>query len=416
MKKRRRLGILTVFTIILMCFFYRFILNGKNDYDEHYRFAFDLLKLRELPLKEFLIQTEFSHILAYPLWHAGFLFVYYIIRGILHILSLPIGMEEIYSFSAAVVCAACVICTYVIVQKIFARYFVKKQNSKIIFLAMAVMFVGPLYLPGVFSGYYVGPRTCSIWHNPTYLIVKPFAVLIFFLYYEIFKEYAKAGEASSKKINRQLFLVSVVLFISAIAKPNFYQIFLPGLVLYCLIELIRSRGRSFFFLVKIALSVVPVTITGLIQIVALNTSSQESGIGIGFLRVWTHWTPHWFIALIISVTFPIGVMLLLKKDVIRDKMVLLALSTFMSGMLQYMFLFIKKAPFAGDFGWGFNLAIFLFFIVSIIKFENMELPKGKRGSVLYNICKVVFALHFICGIIYFYDIFKYLEFMNPLSF
>lgn len=413
MKKILRPGLLAVFITILMCFFYRFIMYGTNDFDEHYRFAFELLRLRELSLKEFLTRVEYSHILAYPLWHVGFLVIFYSIQGVLQIFSVSIDMRAICSFSASVICTACVVCTFIIVQKLFARYFVKKQDKKISILAMMVMFVGPLYLPGMFSGYYVGTRTGSIWHNPTYLIVKPFALLIFFLYYEIFKEFAKDTEGSKKEINKRLLLASVLLLISSVAKPSFYQMFLPGLVLYCLIELVRSRGKSFFFLLKIALSVIPVTIVGIVQIFALSTSSQDGSIGIGFLKVWAHWTPYWYIALIISLAFPIGVMFLMKQRIVGEQMFCLALCTFVSGAFQYMFLYIQKDPFAGDFGWGFNLAVFILFIVSVISFENLK--SAKENNILYPLCKIIFVLHFIFGILYFYDIFRYLEYMNPLS-
>lgn len=416
--KKQRLNnciVITTLGVIFFVFYYFFAKYGigYHDFRAHAVFANELTRLGSQSIQSFIETTNNSHILAYPGWHICFLAVAYVLSFINSMIGGLISDLNIYAVAVALVNTFFLICTFFIVREIFMHKVSLKSYRKATTFSIMMLFVGPLYVPGLFEGYYLGPRTGNIWHNPTYLIIKPMAVLIFFLYADIFEEHA---ENNKRKENKKLILGGVLLCVSAILKPSFFQMFLPALFVFCLFELIQKKGKNFWFLVKIGFSVVPVTIIAICQIIILGGSSGGgSGISIGFLRVWGARTSYWYIALILSLAFPIYILIMNRKKMLTHYWGKLGIVSLISGMFQYMFLYVTKAPEAGDFGWGFALSIFLIFVVSVICLEKW---RCEAGTVSWKVkcAYVLLCLHFLFGIIYFYDIFKYLRYTLPLQF
>lgn len=413
MDKRTR-NILTIIMIGMLFFIFYYVFAkygiGHHDFRAHAQFAGELCNLGSEGVKSFIKTTKNSHILSYPGWHICFLAVFLLLSLANSIVGNIASDLSLYALSVAFVNAVILVVTFAVVRKIL-EYRVPIINYwRRTGLAFALLFVGPLYIPGIFDGYYMGPRTGNIWHNPTYLIVKPFAVLIFFLYIDIFKNFK---DNNRTKENKRLVLAGILLCVSAVLKPSFYQMFLPALFCFCLVELIKEHGKNLGFLVKIGLSVVPVTILAVFQIFVLSGSSEGgTGIGIEFLKVWGSRTPYWYIALLLSLVFPLFIFIADKKFFMcyEGK---IALAALLSGMIQYMFLYVTKAPKAGDFGWGFALSIFLLFLVSVIRLEQWKkIPEINLWKI--KCAYFILSLHTIFGIIWFYDIFKYLRYTLPL--
>lgn len=416
MKKRVNDGIVFVILCgIFFTFYYVFAKYGigYHDFRAHAIFAGELMKLGSESIQSFIETTNNSHILAYPGWHICFLAAASVLAFINSVIGGMVSDLSIYALAVAVVNTLLLLCTFFLIRNIFMRRVPLQSYRRGTILAAVMLFVGPLYIPGIFEGYYLGPRTGNIWHNPTYLIIKPMAVLIFFLYADIFEEHA---ENNKRKENKKLILGGVLLCVSAILKPSFFQMFLPALFVFCLFELIQKKGKNFWFLVKNGFSVVPVTIIAICQMIILGGSSGGgSGISIGFLRVWGARTSYWYIALILSLAFPIYILIMNRKKMLTHYWGKLGIVSLISGMFQYMFLYVTKAPEAGDFGWGFALSIFLIFVVSVICLEKW---RCEAGIVSWKVkcAYVLLCLHFLFGIIYFYDIFKYLRYTLPLQF
>lgn len=386
---------------------------GHHDFRAHAAFANELTRLASESLQSFLETTKNSHILAYPGWHICYLATASIISGMSSIIGAVISNQNIYALSVASVNTVILLCTFFLTRKIFERRIPLKNYWRRTILSVVLLFVGPLYIPGLFDSYYLGLKTGNIWHNPTYLIVRPMAVLIFFLYIDIFEDY-RQGKRNTE--NKKLILAGIFLCVSAVLKPSFFQMFLPALFVYCLVELIQKKGKNFGFLIKIGLSVVPVTLIGIFQITILGGSSGGgSGIGVEFLRVWGVRTNYWYIALPLSLAFPIFIFIVKRKEIFHRYTGRLGLASLLSGLLQYMFLYVTKAPKAGDFGWGLALSIFLVFFISMIELERWRQKSGFTSKTI-KCAYILLGLHFFLGIFYFYDIFKYLRYTLPLQF
>lgn len=415
-KKRLKIITALVLGVLFFCFYYFYAKNGihHHDFMAHSIFAKELSKLGEITFGEFLAGTKNAHILAYPGWHLGYLFIWNLLSSS-NIFLEESGETIIYALSVSAINTICLLVTFIVVEKIFSKYLEEgKTTGKTILFSLMMMFAGPLYVPGIFSGYYLGPKTGNIWHNPTYLIIKPLAIWIFFLYAELFEKY-RDRKNTGHEPNKKLVMGSILLCISAFLKPSFFQMFLPGLFVYCVIELVLRRGENFLLLFKIGVSVVPVTIIGIMQMVILGGSSGEGGgIGIGFLRVWGTRTPYWYIALLFSLAFPIFVFIVYKKKIFSYDISRLGICALFSGLLQYMFLYVTKYPEAGDFGWGFSLSIFIIFMVSIINME--KLSKAEKKWVKWRVGEILLFSHVLFGCIYFLNIFKYFDYILPLKF
>lgn len=415
---KKRVNDCIVFVIlcgIFFTFYYVFAKYGigYHDFRAHAIFAGELTKLGSESIQSFIETTNNSHILAYPGWHICFLAAASVLAFINSVMGGIVSDLNIYALAVAIVNTLLLFCTYLVVRNIFMRRVPLQSNWRGTILAILMLFVGPLYIPGIFEGYYLGPRTGNIWHNPTYLIIKPMAVLIFFLYADIFK-----GHAENNKIkeNKKLIAAGALLCVSAFLKPSFFQMFLPALFVFCLFELIQKKGKNFWFLVSIGCSVVPVTVIAVFQMIILGGSSGGgSGISVGFLRVWGARTPYWYIALVLSLAFPIYIFIMNRKIMLTHYWGKLGIFSLISGMFQYMFLYVTKAPEAGDFGWGFALSIFLIFVVSVIGLEKWRCEAGGVSRKI-KCAYALLGLHFLFGIIYFYDIFKYLRYTLPLQF
>ena len=406
--------VISILVVLFFAFYYIFAKRGigHHDFRGHAIFAGEMVRIFTEPLQTFIETTQNSHILAYPGWHIFFILVATALSGISKIIGMEISGLTVFGMSVAVVNTAFLLGLFIIIRRILAMYIPQQSYWRSTLLSAALLFVGPIYVPVLFDSYYFGLKTGSIWHNPTYLAVKPVAVLIFFMYVDIFNSYKKNKKRTE---NKKLILAGALLCISAVLKPSFFQMFLPALFFYCLFELLKNRGKNFSFLFKIGLSVVPVTLIGIFQIIILGGSSGGgSGISIGFLKVWSMRTPYWYIALILSLAFPLFVFAMRWRHVLNSYAGRLGIAALLSGMLQYMCLYVTKAPDFGDFGWGFALAIFLTFIVAVIHLERWRREQDVKKSGL-KCAYILLGLHILCGLVYFYDIFKYLEYTLPLQ-
>ena len=140
--------------------------------------------------------------------------------------------------------------------------------------------------------YYLGQGSPNIWHNPTNIAVKGFAVLCFGLVIYIL-ESAK----TDKELLWTYIILSVLLVLSALAKPSFFQGIVPGLGLYFIFALIAKGFKTQIkrFLL-IALSFVPSACVIGFQFVCSffiqGNIGEGNGIGIEFGRVLHNWSPH----------------------------------------------------------------------------------------------------------------------------
>lgn len=144
----------------------------------------------------------------YFMWHI-------LIKLVSKILYIP--ME----YAVAIVSALINVLIYCFINKIMKIYYVEKSEL----ISFILLLVGPLYIPWYNEKIYLGQGTPNIWHNPTSLVVKPFAICCFFMVLKLLASIQQKIEIKRK----QYITLSILIFLSVLAKPSFIQGFIPGL-------------------------------------------------------------------------------------------------------------------------------------------------------------------------------------------
>ncbi len=151
------------------------------------------------------------------------------------------------------------------IQIHFIRSFIiKARESYVIVMGSAISFVWPIVVSGVVAigsdtdyisvirNAFLTSGTANPFHNLTSLCVKPFALLCVYIFYKII-------DSRGKRENRLSFLLGLVFFLSALAKPNFYQVFAPAGTIITICYFLFHRNEL-IKCIKIAVSFIPSTI------------------------------------------------------------------------------------------------------------------------------------------------------------
>ena len=388
--------------------FYRTAITATGDLIFHARTANTLGLLRSMPLSEYIETVEFSHILGYPAWH----FVCKVITEILG-LFLPTGTEEglnlVLSVAASATNTFFLLITFGLYIVIFRHFFRGKNRGWLAAAAAcAMIFAGPLYCKLINPLYYWGQDSVAIWHNPTYLAVEPLALICFFLYWKMVQD----GRMEWKRFA----LFGFLMLLSGLFKPSFYQMFIPALVIFCVADTLYTRFERFRFSLCTAVSVVPAGLLALAQMNILSSAdaqiNEANGIAVGLFEVLGYYSPHPLLSTVLTLGFPLVMIVICRRELLKNKMLMLAVCAVLSGFSQYALLYKQVNTYAGDFGWGYSLSLVLIFTVGLILLNNLWQTRERKGSLYAALG--VFALHVLFGLLYYKEILVNLNLYGPL--
>lgn len=414
-----KMGVIVLLSLLMFMFFLYFfytyiqgwrLSNVKDDFILHIDMALYLVECIKngSGAVGFVETAPFPWIISYPVWHLSVYVVYAFLYR-----NLPgAEMEKLLDISAGGVSSVCLVITWLVVT----FFLLEKQNIKIRIrtvlwisvLGISLLFVGPLDASKILGDYYLGAYSGNLWHNSTYLIMRPVGLMTFLAYSRLITN----TEAAAK----EYILGSFLLATSAVLKPNFYQSFLPGLAMYCIISFLKEkRYYIFYHYLKIAFSCLPVCFVAIIQY-TFSLGEDRGGIGVGFLYVWKHYTENWIFSLVVSIAFPACIYII---AVIKQKWNVqmgLSLAMFISALTQYMIFYVKAGPFAGDFSWGVGMAIFIGFVIAVKELYNsliaIEVNRGYR--LLEYGCFFLYSIHLWYGIVYFFRVWTDRAIQAPL--
>lgn len=261
----------------------------------------------------------------------------------------------------AVFLTAIEIATIVVSEQFLRRLLPEARPEAVFVLALALNFVGAVYLPVISPHFTKGVSIANVLHNPTYLGMRlaSLAALWSFL------RFVGVLESKNKVLDWVLF--SVFLIMSASIKPSFVIVFGPVVVVYCIIALVREGVGTLKR--SLALSVPFFIILGILfyQYTILFTEVPSSGIGFGFAVVWRYTDPHFPLGLFQSYLFPIVVLLGCWKNGKHDFNYILSLAMFVVALC--IFLFVNETGprmYHGNFGWSLKFAVYYLFMTSIV--------------------------------------------------
>lgn len=281
--------------------------------------------------------------------------------------------------------------TFVVMTKCMQKYYHLAERVSVC-LAIINMFIGPLFIPCISQNYYLGQFTANPWHNPTILMIKPLAMVTFFLYCHLVQERSICDD--SKKQNILFVVFALCLLFGAWMKPSFYQAFVPALFVFCIIDLIKTKGASLKFDIKTGFAVLPVCILAIMQYIVLF-NNDGNGIIWAPGSVWKSFSDNAGLSFLLSMAFPLLVLIVSKGKVLKNVDGLLSLLFFLTSFGMFACLSFAENGDNGDFLWAVYLSVLILFIV----FEKYLLEFGKGVKLAGG--SVLLGMHFVCGVLYF---------------
>lgn len=393
-ERQERLGIALTCMLGTLLFFMSFWLAYHQltdlpsaDLQGHLRFAKELTKV-----------TVFRELLTGDdrMWH--------LLVKVLHWL----GMS--WNYAGAGATAAAITAAYAVFCALLRRELPHLNRLAVPVGALTLCLVGPIYMPWYSETIYRGQDSPNIWHSPTQIMVRPFALLAFYLTVRIYRRwraaegypqraYASRGEAA---------LCTALITLSVWGKPCYFQVIVPALGVLLLIDLVRSRGKSFLFAVKMAAAYVPgALLTAMKFFESFFVESETSGIGmeIAPFAVWSHNSNSILISVLLLLAFPLFVILIDWKRFFRSVQGQLALLTLaMGAAMKALLAEIGSRRYHGNFGWGYIMAVVIVWFVTFCHFLDLmtgDRLTGRRYRVAAWVGWTLLALHLLSGIVYY---------------
>lgn len=297
----------------------------------------------------------------------------------------------------------CFIITYFCLRLIF-----NNNHLKSIIITWILFLIGPIFLPFFSSYIYLGQGSPNIYHNPTFIAQKPFSILVFLLTYFYIQ---KNKPISIKKI----IILSFLLLISILIKPNFSITFIPTLFFYIFIT---SKDR---FNIKRYLNVILIIIPSIILLLLqfcftykTNINTTSSSIMISYMTVWKHFSPNPYISLFLGILFPFSIIISRFKVIKKKPFFLISIIYFLFSLIQ-MALFAEKGPrlFAGNFFWSYYMGLFFLYLVTLQEYI-LWIYKLRKNNILNKLAfftsSIILVLHLVSGIYYLSRIFTGLSY------
>ena len=241
----------------------------------------------------------------------------------------------------------------------------------------------PFYVREAHYQRYIGYQSASIWHNSTYICMKFCGVLVMILYLILEEKYR-----TGLSVREWLLLAGAFVLVNAV-KPSFSMVFMPVMAIYLLIDLFRKV--PFFRVVLFGLTVIPSLLVILWQNMVLFGDETGNGIEIRFGYTLTLHGTHTKVTLLLSVAFPLFVLLFMWKELFRDKWYLFSWIVWGVALVQVAFLSESGTRARdGNFMWGYSIGIFLILIWSVVKL--LEMLRSPRGIFQHKYVRIPFAV------------------------
>lgn len=244
----------------------------------------------------------------------------------------------------------------------------------------------------------MGIYTPNPFWNATYMATRPFAIICFFEAAKVLGRYEK--EFSWKGC--MPFAVS--LFLTTLAKPSYTLVVVPLMALILLVQLWKSRGKSFCNAFRLCVTMLPTGIALLYQysgvFTGINVKGEETGIGIAFAKVWSNYSSNIPLSILMGMALPIGVLVLNHKEFLKSRLYRFAWWNYLAGMLMFLLLYEKGFRMLhANFSWGYMHGMFAVFFITLILVIKNTIQWWKSVKVVFVAAEwAVLLYHLVCGI------------------
>lgn len=269
-------------------------------------------------------------------------------------------------------------------------------------------------LLGTYLHYYRGSfHFSNVYHNPTVLLLRPFALGLFWL---LLLVQELNQNVSRTKFWGYLFLAITLVVCNAIAKPSFLIVILPitGIVwLRTLYQQNWVAAKLLFFGILVPCVVILLTQYGLSYY--LQVGRVKASIGLSPFSMMKHVFGTFgtgMIALLGATLFPLTVMVFFTKRSLSSSCFLTALATTLVAFTwAILFAEFKDEALhtAGNFFWSIQIALFILFVttIRIIIEELSSRHFTKRVLVIAFVPIVALCGHLYMGAAWYVDTLNY---------
>lgn len=354
--------------------------GGASDHNEHIRFAVETLE-NQTP--------SVSHFLYHLLLILG-----QFIPGVDFYLSAKIVVTLSFSILSVIV--------YLIIRASIDRVASLKSSIFAFLISFSLLIVSPISLFTMAEGnYYRGYIGISIYHNPTIILLKPLAIMVFLFTVKVFDERKNLKDYGSYLV------AGIVTILSILVKPSYSIALLPGLGLLVVYRLYKKRFINWRFLI-FAVIVPSMMVLGWQYYYAFATM-VESKIMIAPFELYESLSGDmsWlFPKFILSIAFPLSVYMTDFYNARRDGWLNFSWMVFFVGMF-YTYFLVQSGPEmrAGNFWWSGEIALFMLCLLSMRNFIQGVGGVFSSGSAKHRIkvsfVVAIFGLHLISGILFY---------------
>lgn len=316
-----------------------------------------------------------------------------------------LGVSMVYA--GCLVTAGAVEAAYVIYNLLFKEMLRWLDQRPIPFASLTLCLVSAIYMPWYTVHIYRAHGSPNIWHNPTQLMVRPFALIAFWMTVRIYRRLRK-GEGWPKRAfesKGEIVAYAFVLMLTVWAKPCFAQAFIPGLAILMIVDLVRSRGKAFPFCFRVACAYIPAVALMLMNFVSNFGSDSGNGIEIAFLDVWTHSTSNIPLSVLLLFAFPLFVFIVDWRRLLSSVEGQLSLSNLAVAVVMKATLAeTGSRRYHGNLTWSYGLAaVFIWFLAmrSFLELMFGNRLTGRKYTVVAVVGWTLLALHLFTGVLYY---------------
>ncbi len=286
--------------------------------------------------------------------------------------------------------------------KAFNKHFKGEVNDNVLYaVSFFANFTMGFYLKAANKQHYIGYENANMWHNSTYVFMRLFAVLTIIVFLRLYSSY-------KEKVNmKDFFLFTLLLTLTTGFKASFLTVFAPLLAIILLIDLIK--GTKFKNVFIMALSVVLPIGVMILQSIVMSGTNGSNGYTISPFTALAMRGDHPKATLILSVLFPLVVLFTHIKDFYKDKLYFGTLIMWVVSFLEvFLFLETGERNLDSNFFWGYSIALFFVFLVSMYVCIKDYLKNKLKISakIILSLETVILLWHVYSGVWYYVLLFS----------
>lgn len=409
MEKEKSDTLFIIFGGILLSFFtYTSILNQMQSGGDYYSHTYSFLPLFA---KGSLLRGWMT--VPYCMWHLTIIFLN-------RVLLIPIECSAAYTGCLYTLFAYFVICW--MIRKVTEAAGSTESDTRTGFIAFGMCMAQPFYFHWLDAGgRYYGPFSMNPIESPTYICMRGFSLVCFCLVCDIWgrqknENYHGIFFRVENGLKRYYIYLAVMLFLSAMAKPTFAEMFIPAVGFIMLGEWLTrikrkdNSAKSYFqHCLTTLLCAVPTLLYILLQFLAYfiwgGSYGGEGGtVGITkWLEVWHMFTENVALSVVLGLAFPLFMILINGAYFVKSDCGRLSLVAYGIAFLEAALLGETGAKIAhGNFLWPMMSGMLLVFVTSLMRLLVLErteaTTKGRR--IVLAFAWFLFCIHILYGFLY----------------